>query len=389
MSVTAPPGFVAAGVPAGIKASGAPDLALVATADGAPVAAAGVFTTNLAAAAPVWVSRTHLEQTGGHAAAVVLSSGNANAATGKRGIVDAERICALVADGLGRQAPAVLICQTGLIGIPLPLAVIEKAVPGLLSERAEGRGAAERAAAAIMTTDSRPKEVVVGSAGLTVGGMAKGAAMLAPKMATMLAVLTTDAACHPESLRAMLREAVEGTFNRISVDGCESTNDTVLVLANGRAGPTDEGALADALSEACGSLAHQMVADAEGGTKVVHVVVSGAASDGEAHRAARKVADSSLVKCSFNGEDPYWGRVASTLGSAGVVFDLDRLLVSYGDTVVCRGGVAAEHDQEAVAAHMAGKAVELSCDLGLGPGRAAVLCADLGHGYIDENRTTS
>jgi len=389
VSVTAAAGFVAAGVAAGIKASGAPDLALVATADGDPVAAAGVFTTNLAAAAPVWVSRTHLDQTGGHAAAVVLSSGNANAATGRRGVADAERICALVAEGLGRPTPAVLIAQTGLIGIPLPLPVIEGAVPALLSERAADRRGAERAAAAIMTTDTRAKEVVVESAGFTVGGMAKGAAMLAPRMATMLAVLTTDAGCEPGALRAALREAVEATFNRMTVDGCESTNDTVLVLANGRAGHGDEGAVADALTEACGSLARQMVADAEGGTKVVHVVVRGAASDDEAHRAARRVAESSLVKCSLNGEDPYWGRVASELGSAGVVFDLDRLVVSYGDTVVCRGGVAAPHDRASLAAYMAGDAVDLSCDLGLGPGRAAVLCADLGHGYIDENRTTS
>jgi glutamate N-acetyltransferase/amino-acid N-acetyltransferase len=389
VSVTAPGGFVASGVACGIKASGAPDLALVAATAGA-VPAAGVFTANLAAAAPVQVSRAHLAASSGRAAAVVLSSGNANAATGALGMAGAERMCALVGEGLAVGTTEVLVCQTGLIGIPLPMAPVESGIPVLVEARLGGRDAAHRAATAIMTTDTVCKEVTVEGPGFTVGAMGKGAAMLAPNMATMLAVLTTDARCDPVTLLDALRNAVVGTFNRMSIDGCTSTNDTVVVLASGEsATPVSAGVLTDALGQACGELAAMMAGDAEGGSKVAHVVVRGAASDDEAHRAARKVAESALVKCSLNGEDPYWGRVVSELGSAGVAFDLDRVAVAYGGVVVCRAGVAAEHDDKAVRDHMKSRAIELSCDLGMGPGTGAVLTTDLGHGYIDENRTTS
>jgi len=389
VSVTAPRGFLASGLACGIKASGAPDLALVASSAGA-VPAAGVFTANLAAAAPVQVSRAHLVASAGHAAGVVLSSGNANAATGVPGVVAAERMCALVGAGLGVGATEVLVCQTGLIGIPFPLGPVETGIPLLVEARLADREAARRAATAIMTTDTMCKEVVVEASGFTVGAMAKGAAMLAPNMATMLAVLTTDARCDPGTLTGALRSAVEGTFNRMTVDGCTSTNDTVVVLASGESGATVSAVvLTDALGQACGDLAGMMAADAEGATKVAHVVVTGAASDEEAHRAARKVAQSPLVKCSLNGADPYWGRVVSELGSAGVAFDLDRVELSYGGVAVCRAGVAVEHDTMAVRHHMEGRAVELRCDLGLGSGTGAVLFTDLGYGYIEENRTTS
>ena len=389
MTVTAPRGFVAAGVAAGIKASGAADLALVASTDGA-VPAAGVFTANLAAAAPVQVSRAHLAASGGRAAAVVLSSGNANAATGAPGRAAAERMCELVGSGIGARTEEVLVCQTGLIGIPLPMGTVEQGIAPLVAARRGGPEAAARAAAAIMTTDTVRKEVVVEGPGFTVGAMAKGAAMLAPDMATMLAVLTTDAVAEPDALHAALRGAVAGSFNRLSVDGCTSTNDTVLVLASGASGTAaDGGALLEALGDACGQLAGMMAADAEGATKVVHVVVQGARSDDEAHRAARRVAESQLVQCSINGEDPYWGRIVSELGSAGVAFDIDAVDVAYGGVVVCHRGVAADHDAAAVAAHMQGRMVEVRCDLGLGGGAGVVLTTDLGHGYIDENRTTS
>ncbi|MHB8439330.1 MAG: bifunctional ornithine acetyltransferase/N-acetylglutamate synthase, partial [Acidimicrobiales bacterium] len=231
---------------------------------------------------------------------------------------------------------------------------------------------------------------VVEGNGFRVGSLAKGAAMLAPNMATMLAVLTTDASAEPALLHDALRRAVDGSFNAMTVDGCTSTNDTVLVLASGRSGVTPSGhELAEALGEACTQLAGMMAADAEGATKVMHVIVRGAHSDAEAHVAARKVADSLLVKCSLNGEDPYWGRVVSELGSAGVAFDLDRVQVSYGGVTVCDKGVALPHDAKAVSAHMAQKHVEITCELGLGTGAGAVLGTDLGHGYIDENRTTS
>ena len=382
------PGFVASGVACGIKESGAPDLALVATADGRPVPTAAVFTSNLAPAAPVQVSRAHLAATGGYASAVVINSGNANAATGGTGRIHAELTCDGVATLLGCRGVDVLVCSTGLIGIPLPMEAVAAGIRPLVDARRADGG--PEAARAILTTDMVAKEVVVEGDGFTVGGMAKGAAMLAPDMATMLAVLTTDAAVEPADLRAALAAAVETSFNRLSVDGCTSTNDTVIVLANGRASvPVVPAALARALARACGSLAAQMAADAEGATKVVQVRVQGAPSEAEALQAARKVAQSQLVKCSLYGADPYWGRILSELGSAGVGFDPDRVSIAYGGTVVCRGGVAAVHDATAVAAHLAGRDVEITADLGLGDAEAVVLTNDLTPGYIDENMRTS
>ncbi len=389
MSVTGPAGFVAAGGAAGIKAAGAADVALVATDDGRAVPAAGVFTSNLATAAPVQVSRAHLAARGGRCAGVVLTSGNANAATGTAGRQAAERLCALVGEGIGSAADEILVCQTGLIGVPFPIDVIAPSVPGIVGRRAASPEAAGAAARAIMTTDTVPKEVTVRADGFSVGGMAKGAAMLAPNMATMLAVLTTDAAAEPSTLLESLRAAVGPSFNSLSVDGCTSTNDTVLVLASGQAGEVPDGALAEALAEACSVLAAKMADDAEGATKVIHYRVTGARSDAEAHRAARKVADSLLVKCSLNGEDPYWGRVLSELGTAGVEFVPEFCSIAYGAVTVCASGEAAPHDPAAVTAHLAGRHLEVSCHLGLGDGAAVVLGTDLGYGYLDENRTTS
>ena len=389
MSVTTPEGFVAAGGSAGIKAGGRPDVAVVATADGQPVPAAGVFTSNLAAAAPVQVSRAHLTASAGRSAGVILTSGNANAATGAAGRSAAMDLCRWTAEGIGARTEEVLICQTGLIGIPFPIAVTEPHVRRIATSLDGGPEAAAAAATAIMTTDTVRKEAVVAGNGFTVGAMAKGAAMLAPHMATMLALCTTDAQVDAATLAAALTAAVDLSFNAMSVDGCTSTNDTVLVLASGRGAPATLAELTDALGAACTSLAQQMVDDAEGATKVSHVRVVGAESDGAAHAAARKVADSLLVKCSLNGEDPYWGRVVSELGSAGVAFDIDRVSVAYGGVVVCDGGVAVPHNAAALAAHLAGRHVEVVCDLKLGNGQGAVLGTDLGYGYIDENRTTS
>jgi glutamate N-acetyltransferase/amino-acid N-acetyltransferase len=388
VSVTAAQGFVASGIACGIKPSGAPDLALVATDDGRAVATAAVFTRNKATAAPVVVSRRHLEATGNRAAAVVLNSGNANAATGQVGLDLSERTCALAAEGLGCRAEEVLVCSTGLIGIPPPVAAIEAGVGPLVAARAGGDGG-ERAARAIMTTDTRPKQTVQRAAAVTVGGMAKGAAMLAPNMATMLAVLTTDAAVGPDALAASLRAAVDASFHTLTVDGCTSTNDTVIVIANGRAGAPDPSEFDAALAKACLDLATQMAGDAEGATKVIRVRVTGAASDADAARAARQIAQSQLVKCSFYGEDPYWGRVVSELGTSGAAFELTRATVSYGGVAVARQGEACEHDSAAVRAHLAQREVDLHADLGLGNGAAAVLTNDLTPGYIDENMRTS
>ena len=387
MSVTAPAGFVANGVACGIKDGGRPDLALVATADGRPVPAAAVFTTNLAAAAPVQVSRRHMVATSGRAAAVVLNSGNANAATGAAGVHVSERTCDLVAASLGCRREEVLVCSTGLIGIPLPVDPIGAGVGDLVADLDAQGGT--RAADAILTTDTRRKEVVVRGEGWTIGGMAKGAAMLAPDMATMLAVLTTDAAVEPGPLQEALAAATAASFNHMTVDGATSTNDTVVLLAGGRAGPPAPEPFAAALAEACASLALQMAADAEGATKLVRVRVRGAHTDAQAAAAARKVAESQLVKCSLYGRDPYWGRVVSELGSAGVEFDVDFVSIAYGGVVVCRDGVACGHDAGALAAHMAGREIDLHADLGLGEGTAEVVTADLTHAYVDENMTTS
>jgi len=387
VTVTAPAGFVAAGVASGIKASGDLDLALVATDDGRPVTAAAVFTQNLVCAAPVQVSRAHLSATGARAAAVVLNSGNANAATGEPGRAVAEEACARAAAGIGCGAEEVLVCSTGLIGIPLAADHFRSGLPAAVEALAAGGGA--DAARAIMTTDTRPKEATATAGGITVGGMAKGAAMLAPNMATMLAVLTTNASAEPEILQRSLQAAVDDSFNRLTVDGCTSTNDTVIVLAGGRAGAVDETRLTDLLREVTFSLASQMCEDAEGATKSVQVTVTGAGTDEEAAAAARKVAESQLVKCSWYGQDPYWGRVLSDLGTAGVALDLERLTIAYGGVVVSRGGVGVDHDHAAVKAHMAGRALGLHCDLGTGDGTWWVLTNDLTHAYVDENMGTS
>lgn len=398
MSVTAASGFEAAGLACGIKADGAPDLALVATSDRRPVAAAGVFTSNRVAAAPVQVSRRHLHD--GRAAAVVLNSGNANAATGEDGRARARRMCELVGAGLACNPTDVLVCSTGLIGIPLPAGPLEAGIPALADALAgAGRVEGGRAAAeAILTTDTVTKEAAspVAGTGATVGGMAKGAAMLAPAMATMLAVVTTDAPVEGPALREALAVAVAGSFNQLCIDAAQSTNDTVLVLAGGAAGGLPIGvggsafhAFVDALGAVCSSLAEQMARDAEGATKLARIRVRGARSADDARRAARAVASSQLVQCSLNGEDPYWGRVLAELGASGADLDAEAVDVAYNGIVVCRDGVAAAHDAARVAASMTAREIDIECDLRRGVHEAVVTTTDLSHAYVDENRGTS
>lgn len=390
MSVTAPRGFTAHGLACGIKPAGQLDLALVATTGGTPVPAAAVFTQNKMTAPPVVTSAAHLALTGGRAAAVVLNSGCANAATGAAGMADAEEMAARVASELGCRSEEVLVCSTGLIGFPLPMDAVGAGIAPLVAGRGADAEAGRRAAEAIRTTDTCRKEVLVSGEGFTVGGMAKGAAMLAPDMATMLAVLTTDAEVEPGRLREVLRAGVADSFNAMSVDGCTSTNDTVIVLASGAAGPpADDAAFAHAIAEACLDLARQMVGDAEGHTKVVTVEVTGALSHDEARAGARRVAESQLVKCSWYGQDPYWGRVASELGSAGIAFEADKVSVRYGEHVVARAGVTVPVDEAALAAYMAGEHLHVVASLGLGDGRARILTNDLTHAYLDENMGTS
>ena len=276
------------------------------------------------------------------------------------------------------------MCSTGLIGIPLDIELLRRGIPTVAAalDASWGGGAAR----AIMTTDTVPKEVTVEATGGRVGGMAKGAAMLAPNMATMLAVLTTDAAVEPADLQRLLARAVSMTFNRIVVDGCTSTNDTVLVLANGLAGPPDLDQFGKALAEACGSLAMQMVRDAEGHTKVVTISVEEAASADEAERAARKLAGSLLVKSSFFGSDPYWGRVLSELGVAGVAMDVDAVTIAYDDVVVSKGRAPTGADASGVASE---PEFTLTCRLGAGQHGYFVHTNDLSHAYLDENKGTS
>lgn len=375
------PGFVASGIACGIKESGAPDLALVATADGRPVPAAAVFTSNLAAAAPVQVSRAHLEATGGYASAVVINSGNANAATGSTGREQAEQTCALVAEGLGCRPEEILVCSTGLIGIPLPFAALRSGISPLLAAR--DLNGFPHAALAMMTTDISPKDVLHTGDGFVVRGIAKGAAMLAPNMATMLAVLATDAEATPAQLRDFLRVAVSGSFNELSIDGATSTNDTVIAFAAAGAGP--QPGLAGVMADVCAELATLMADGAEGATKRARVRVVGAASVDDARRAARKVAESQLVQCSLYGADPYWGRIVSELGSAGAAFDIDKVSIAYDGVVVCRAGVAVAYEGTLLQQHD----VEITCDLGLGDAGAVMTFTDLSPEYIAENMRTS
>ena len=399
MSITAASGFVAAGGACGIKADAVADLAVVATADGQAVTAAGVFTTNLVAAAPVRVSREHLAD--GRAAAIVLNSGNANAATGEPGRKVARRMCALTGDTIGCAPTNVLVCSTGLIGIPLPEAPLELGIPKIAGDRGATPEHGLAAATAIMTTDTKAKEATAtaalpGGIAITVGGMAKGAAMLSPAMATMLCAITTDVAVEAGMLSEALHDAVGASFDNLVVDGCRSTNDTVLVLANRAAGnPTIDArgeafyTFRDALTQVCSSLAEQMARDAEGATKFARIEVRGARSRHDARLAARTVAHSQLVQCSLYGCDPYWGRVLSECGASGAFFDAERVDIAYNGITVARDGVACAHDADALAHTMRQRDIEITVDLHCGDAHASVLTTDLTHAYVDENMGTS
>ena len=386
MSVTAAEGFVAAGCHAGVKKRRY-DMALVATVDARPVAAAAVFTQNKFVAPPVVASRSRLEANGGRAAAVIVNSGNANAGTGEPGMADAEAMCQAAANALGCDAADVLVCSTGIIGTPLPMDRILPAMPKL-AKKLSPDGAAD-AAKGILTTDHKSKEALVRGSTFTLGGMAKGCGMIAPNMATMLAFLTTDADVTSEKMTKILRDAADRTFNTLNVDGATSTNDTVILLASGRKGRPDLAEFADAVHKVCEDLTYQMARDAEGMTKMVALRVTGAASDAEARAAAKNIAENNLVKCSWYGGDPYWGRLLAAAGSAGIAFETEKTTVAYGGIVVSRGGTNAEHDHDAVHAHVKNERIEIEVALGLGTGSAQAIGIDLGPGYIKENSKTS
>jgi glutamate N-acetyltransferase / amino-acid N-acetyltransferase len=388
--ITAPGGFRAAGVSCGIKASGEPDVALIAADD--TVSAAAVFTTNLAQAAPVVVSRDHLERSGGRARAIVVNSGCANACTGADGMAHATEMAMLTAAALGCDPAAVLVASTGVIGVKLDMQKVERGIHDAFGALSSS-GAAD-AARAIMTTDPFPKESAVeisSDAGtFRVGGMAKGSGMIEPMMATMLGFVTTDAVVDPFVLQRALRAAVEGTFNSITVDGECSTNDCVFLLASGasgvRLGERELPLLAHALSAACEPLAVGIVRGGEGATKVVTVRVVGARSDQDARRAARAIANSPLVKTAIHGGDPNWGRLVAVAGRSGAAFTLDNAAVRIGPVELFSDGSPHDERSDDAARYLAGSEIEVEVDLGTGgAGSASMWTCDLSAEYVRIN----
>jgi glutamate N-acetyltransferase / amino-acid N-acetyltransferase len=384
VSVTAPKGFRAAGIAAGIKENGNKDLTLVVN-DGPLDVAAGVFTRNKVKAAPVLWSQQVL--TTGRVRAAVLNSGGANACTGPEGFQDTHRTAEHVAETLGIGAVDVAVCSTGLIGARLPMDKLTQGVTTAAAKLNNSPEAGLDAAEAVMTTDTVPKQAQTSTDGWTIGGFAKGAGMCAPNMATMLSVLTTDAVLTKEHADAALRAAVGTTFNALDVDGGTSTNDTVLLLCSGASGQTptlDE--FTQKLTDVCHDLVKQLQADAEGVTKHITITVNGAATDEEAQQAARVIAEDNLCKTAFFGSDPNWGRVAMAVGNAPTEFDPNKLDITINGVEVCRGGAAGE---DRGLADLKGKDITVEVNLNAGAGKASVLTTDLSHAYVEENSAYS
>ncbi|MFD4594888.1 bifunctional glutamate N-acetyltransferase/amino-acid acetyltransferase ArgJ [Streptomyces rubiginosohelvolus] len=383
MSVTAAQGFSAAGIAAGIKDSGNPDLALVVN-NGPRRAAAGVFTSNRVKAAPVLWSEQVLK--GGEVTAVVLNSGGANACTGPQGFQDTHATAEKAAEVLdGHSAGEVAVASTGLIGILLPM---DKLLPGIEQAAAAlSEHGGEKAAIAIKTTDTVHKTAVAGGDGWTVGGMAKGAGMLAPGLATMLVVLTTDADVEAPALDAALRDATRTTFDRVDSDGCMSTNDTVLLLASGASGITPEQSVfAEAVRAVCDDLARQLIGDAEGASKDIRIEVINAATEDDAVEVGRSIARNNLLKCAIHGEDPNWGRVLSAIGTTKAAFEPDQLNVAINDVWVCKNGGVGE-DRDLV--DMRYREVKVTADLAAGTESAVIWANDLTADYVHENSAYS
>ncbi|MFF8944020.1 bifunctional glutamate N-acetyltransferase/amino-acid acetyltransferase ArgJ [Streptomyces sp. NPDC014864] len=382
MSVTAAKGFTAAGIAAGIKENGNPDLALVVN-TGPRRAAAGVFTSNRVKAAPVLWSQQVLKD--GRLSAVILNSGGANACTGPKGFQDTHATAEKTADVLGVGAIEVAVCSTGLIGVTLPM---DKLLPGVETAAAQlSEHGGEKAAIAIKTTDTVHKTSVVTKEGWTVGGMAKGAGMLAPGLATMLVVLTTDADVDAGTLDRALRAATRVTFDRVDSDGCMSTNDTVLLLASGAAEVTPAyEEFAEAVRAVCDDLGQQLVRDAEGASKDIRVEVVNAATEEDAVEVGRSIARNNLLKCAIHGEDPNWGRVLSAIGTTGAAFEPDQLNVAINGVWVCKNGGVGE-DREHV--DMRYREVHIVADLAAGIETATIWTNDLTADYVHENSAYS
>jgi len=387
VSVTSAQGFRAAGVTAGLKASGRPDLALVVN-DGPLQSAAAVFTSNRFPAAPVVWTRQAVSD--GELHAVVLNSGGANACTGPEGFADTHRTAEYVADLLSQAGPEtgageIGVCSTGLIGERLPMDLLLAGIDAAAASLSDEGG--PDAAVAIMTTDTVPKVTTVRAKGFTVGGMAKGAGMLAPGLATMLVVVTTDAVAHPDTLAQALTAATRVTFDRIDSDGCMSTNDTVIAMASGAAmvQPSLED-LTEAITAACADLALQLISDAEGASKDIAITVSHATSEEDAVEVARAIARSNLLKCAIHGEDPNWGRVLSAIGTTSAPFESDQVDVAINGVWICRGGAAGE-SRDLV--DMSGRTVRIAVDLAAGDAEATVWTNDLTADYVHENSAYS
>lgn len=397
MTVTSVPGFVANGIHGGIKSDGQLDLAYIGTQNNEPALAAGVFTSNRLCAAPVTLDKENLSSGGSRIAGIVINSGNANAATGDQGYKNAALMTQTVADVVGVPANQIAVCSTGWIGYQLPIENICNAIPEVISGANLDGGPI--AAKAIMTTDTKEKTFFkkyedVNGVEFCVGAIAKGAAMLQPNMATMLGFITTDATVSREVLQVSLSRAASMSFNKLTVDGAQSTNDTVLLLSSERTDVVDEETFAEAIIEVCQSLAKQMCDDAEGSTKTVKISVHGAATDEQAERGARRVANCQLVKCSWFGKDPYWGRVASELGASEIDYDFSTLSISYGDHLVLENGVSllegfSEEQSSAIKAYMDQREIDLNVDLGQGTGKGWIYTNDLTYGYVEENMGTS
>jgi len=384
--VKLPQGFTASGVASGLKPSGNLDVALLVSDRAAT--AAGVFTTNRVQAAPVQLTRRHIRR--GTARAIVANAGNAKACTGKQGYADAKAMAAQTARALGMTKENVLVNSTGIIGMPLEM---EKVANGIADATARlSPDGADDFARAIMTTDTRPKTADATVAGARIVGFAKGAGMIAPEMATLLAFVVTDAPVERALLVDALNETTGRTFNSISVDGCRSTNDTLLVLANGAAGGApigldheQAGAFREALDEVCASLARQIVEDGEGATKVVSIVVEGATNVREARRAAATVADSVLLRCALNGADPNWGRVLAALGTSGIPFDPNIVDVWLGGQLLCEKGAVGPGDPAKARAALLDRDVEIRIAMKRGDATATVLTNDLSAEYVRIN----
>ena len=391
MSVTAPSGFRAAGVAAGLKESGQPDVAVVLN-DGPSRAAAAVFTSNRVQAAPVLWTRQVVS--GGRVRAVVLNSGGANACTGAPGFQDTHATAEHLAQAIDDSPGEIAVCSTGLIGERLPM---DKLLPGVdAAVAAVSRAGGLFAADAIRTTDTVVKiafrhGVATASSSApgvyVVGGMAKGAGMLAPALATMLCVLTTDADLSAAELDAALRSAVAQTFDRLDADGCMSTNDTVLLMASGATGVRpDHREFTVTLTEVCADLARQLQLDAEGAQKMITIEVIGAASENDAVTVGRAIARNNLVKCAIGGEDPNWGRILAAVGTTGAVFEPDRLNVAVNGVWVCRQGAAGD---DRAKLDLTPKDVTITVDLSAGPQSAVILTTDLTAAYVHENSAYS